>query len=109
MKKFIKAIRQTDKYIEMIYMNGACYQFHLLLKTYYQDCIPFISTEKNHVITKYQNKFYDITGEVSGKDYTQMTDSEIDVARKWTFYKTKVIQISECPVCGEPIVIWNWN
>ena len=105
MEKFIKAIRQTDKYIEMIYMNGACYQFHLLLSAFFQDCIPFINHEKNHVITKYQDKFYDITGEVSGDNYTQMTQSEIDMAGEWSFYKTKVIEIGECPVCGESIVI----
>lgn len=105
MEDFIKAIRQTDKYIEMIYMNGACYQFHLLLKKYYPECKPYITKEKDHVLSKYNGRFYDITGEVSGKDATKLTDEEFILASKWSFYKTKVIQIAECPFCEEPIVI----
>lgn len=105
MLRFINTIRQTDKYIEMIYMNGACYQFHLLLKTFFHESKPYISKEKDHVITRYSGKYYDITGEVSGNWYTPMTESEIDMASAWSFHKTKVIQIGECPHCEEPIVV----
>jgi hypothetical protein len=101
----IDSIRETDKYISDIYLNGACYQFHLLLKTFFPECEPYISKEKDHVITKYAGRYYDITGEVSGNWYTPMTESEIDMASGWSFHRTKVIQIGECPVCGEPIVV----
>ena len=102
---FINALRQTDRYIEMIYMNGACYQFHLLLKTFFPESKPYISKEKDHVITKYAGRNYDITGEVSGNWYTPMTESEIDMASGWSFHRTKVLQIGECPHCEEPIVV----
>jgi len=105
MLRFINALRQTDRYIEMIYMNGACYQFHLLLKTFFPESKPYISKEKDHVITKYAGRYYDITGEVSGNWYTPMTESEIDMASEWSFHRTKVIQIGECPHCEEPIVV----
>lgn len=105
MLRFINALHQTDRYIEMIYMNGACYQFHLLLKTFFPESKPYISKEKDHVITKYEGKYYDITGEVSGNWYTPMTESEIDMASGWSFHRTKVIQIGECPHCEEPIVV----
>lgn len=105
MLRFIDALRQTDKYIEMIYMNGACYQFHLLLKAFFSESKPYISKEKDHVITKYAGKYYDITGEVSGNWYTPMIESEIDMASGWSFHRTKVIQIGECPHCEEPIVV----
>ena len=105
MLRFINALRQTDRYIEMIYMNGACYQFHLLLKTFFPESKPYISKEKDHVITKYAGRYYDITGEVSGNWYTPMTESEIDMASGWSFHRTKVIQIGECPHCEEPIVV----
>jgi len=105
MLRFINSIRQTDQYIEMIYMNGACYQFHLMLKKFAPECEPYISKEKDHVITKYAGRYYDITGEVSGNWYTPMTESEIDMASGWSFHRTKVIQIGECPHCGEPIVV----
>lgn len=105
MLRFINTLRKTDKYIEMIYMNGACYQFHLFLKTFFPESKPYISKEKDHVITKYAGKYYDITGEVYGNWYTPMTKSEIDMASRWSFHRTKVIQISKCPHCEEPIVV----
>lgn len=104
-ESFISAIRCSDKYIEMIYLNGACYQLHLLLKKFFPECQPYISKEKDHIISKYDGKYYDITGEVSGNWYTPITIDEINIAKEWSFYRTKVIQISECPVCGEPITI----
>lgn len=55
-------------------------QFYLLLKTFFPESNPYISKEKDHVITKYEGKYYDITGEVSGNWYTPMTKSEIDMA-----------------------------
>ena len=47
----INSIRETAKHISDIYLNGACYQFHLLLKTFVPECEPYISKEKDHVIT----------------------------------------------------------
>jgi hypothetical protein len=83
-------------------MNGACYKLHLLLKKY-TDCEPLINSEKNHVVTKFRGKLFDITGEVEGK-YVQMTDKDIKIASEWSFHKTKMIQIGECQVCEEPIM-----
>ena len=103
--EFIKAISQTDPYIKMIYLNGACYKFHLLLKKNFPGAEPFISPIKDHVITKYKGKYYDITGKVCRKRYTLMTKRDIDIASQWSFHRTRVIQISECPCCEEPIVI----
>ena len=103
MLRFISAIRETDKYIEMIYLNGACYQLYLLLNKYC-DCEPLINAEKNHVVIKFKDKLFDITGEVRG-EYQPMSEEEIEMASKWSFYKTKVIEIGECQVCEEPILI----
>ena len=102
MLRFLSALRQTDRYIEIIYLNGACYQLHLLLKKY-ADCEPLINSEKNHVVTKFQGKLFDITGEVKG-EYQSMTENDIEIARGWSFYRTKMIQIGECQVCEEPIL-----
>ena len=103
--QFINALRKTDRYIEIIYMEGACYQLHLLLKELFPEAKPYINKEKNHVITEYLGKFYDITGEVSGDNYTLMIDNDVREAHKWSFHKNKVLKIKECPVCGEFIVI----
>ena len=102
MLQFLSSLRQTDRYIEMIYMNGACYQLYLLLKKYV-DCEPMINKEKNHVATKFKGKLFDITGEVKG-EYLPMNGKDIETASKWSFHRTKMIQISECQVCEEPIL-----
>lgn len=101
MLQFLNELRQTDNYIETIYLNGACYKLHLLLKKY-ADCEPLINPEKNHVVTRFKGRLFDITGEVKGK-YLLMTERDVEVASGWSFHKTKMLQISECPVCEEPI------
>ena len=105
MEKFLLNLRNTDKYIEMIYLNGGCYKLHILLKTIYNGCEAFINKNKDHVITKYNGKYYDITGEVSGNLYDPITESDIKIVKEWSFHKTRVIQIKECPFCEEPITI----
>jgi hypothetical protein len=42
----INSIRETDKYISDIYLNGACYQFHLMLKKFAPECEARITKEK---------------------------------------------------------------
>ena len=100
---FIENIRAIDKYIEMICMNGGCYQFHLFLKNHIQ-CTPLMNAERNHVVTEFQGERFDIRGKVEGV-YFGMTESDHDLAESWSFHRTRMIQIGECSVCEEPIVI----
>lgn len=102
---FINTLRKTDKFIEDIYLFGGCYQFHLLLKALYPSCVPFISPHKDHVITKYKGKYYDITGEACGDGYSVITLDEISEASQWSFAKSNMLQVGECPHCGEPITV----
>ena len=102
---FINKIRNTDRYIEAIYTEGGCYQFHLLLKYLFPECVPMINSEANHVVTLYMGKYYDITGEIDDEDFHPMSEGEVDVAEGWSFCRTMAIQINECPACGEPIII----
>ena len=103
MLNFISALRNTDRYIEMIYLNGSCYQLHLLLKKYF-NCEPLINLEKNHVVTKFKGKLFDITGEVKG-EYLPMSDKDVEKASQWSFHRTKMIQMCECQFCEEPIMV----
>ena len=104
MLRFINSIRQTDQYIEMIYMNGACYQFHLMLKKFAPECEARITKEKNHIVTCFKGRYFDITGIVEGH-FEPLNNYEIDMVSKWSFAKNKALQIGECPACGEPIVV----
>jgi hypothetical protein len=100
----INSIRETDQYIADIYLNGGCYQFHLMLKKFAPECEARITKEKNHIVTYFKGKYFDITGIVEGH-FEPLNDYEIDIVSKWSFAKNNALQICECPVCGEPIVV----
>lgn len=100
----IDSIRETDRYITDIYLNGGCYQFHLMLKKFAPESEARITKERNHIVTYFKGKHFDITGIVEGQ-FEQLNNYEIDMASKWSFAKNKALQICECPVCEEPIVV----
>jgi len=105
LETFIEELRNTDLYIQHIYTQGGCYKFHMLLSKMYKNCIPYISQHKNHIITKYKKKYYDINGEVDNLDgYTLLTIEEKLIVERWSFHKNNLLQLTECPVCDEPIV-----
>jgi hypothetical protein len=102
---FIDELRNTDLYIRHIYTEGGCYKFHILLSKLFRGSIPYISQHKNHIITKYKKKYYDINGEVDNLDgYTLLTIEEKLIVERWSFHKNNLLQLTECPVCDEPIV-----
>ena len=102
---FINALKQTDKYIEIIFKNGGCYQFYLLIKKLYPESEAYINSEKDHVVIKYQGKFYDITGIIDNNNYVKMTDSDIEMSKNWSFHRNMCLKLRECPFCSEPILI----
>lgn len=102
--EFIEELRNTDIYIRHIYTQGGCYKLFQLLSKMYNGCIPYISEQKNHIITRYKNKYYDITGEVYDvKGYTQLTIEEKLMVEQWSFHKNNLLLITDCPNCDEPI------
>lgn len=103
--EFIDELRSTDQYIRHIYLNGGCYKFHVLLKKMYPSAVAYISDHKNHIVTKYRGKFYDIMGEVDNVDgYTELTESERRICENWSFHKYNLLKLTECPSCDEPLV-----
>jgi len=101
---FIEELRNTDLYIQHIYSQGGCYKFHMLLSKMYKNCTPYISQHKNHIITRYKNKYYDIYGEVDNLDgYTLLTIEEKLMVERWSFHKNNLLRLTECSYCNEPI------
>ena len=45
-----------------MYTEGSCYHFYLILKEVFPDAEPYY--DNDHIVTKIDGKFYDITGEV---------------------------------------------
>ena len=105
--KLIKALRKTDLYIECIFTGGACYQFHLFLKTVFSNAEPYINLKRDHVVTKIDGKLYDIKGIVKEKDFTPLNETDLKLVKKWSFRKNNMLQITECPFCEEPIIFNN--
>lgn len=101
----INALQDTDPYVKMIFTEGGCYKFHCFLKTLFPSAELYIHKKKDHVATKIGRKYYDITGEVDKNEYDPIEITELEIVRNWSFAKNKMIQVGECPVCEEPIVI----
>jgi len=101
---FIDSIRTSDQYIEHIYLEGGCYQFHLLLSKLFKGCEPFINNKENHIVTKYRGKFFDIRGMVDDEIYRPLRPDDIKRVKKWSFHKHNLLKISECPNCDEPLI-----
>jgi len=61
-EEFISTIRDSFVGSQQVYTEGSCYHFYLILKKVYPKAEPYYDLD--HVITKIDGKFYDITGEV---------------------------------------------
>ena len=62
-ERFIAKVRDSFIGSQQVYTEGSCYHFHLILKEVFEDAVPF--WDGDHIISKIDNKFYDITGEVA--------------------------------------------
>ena len=102
---FIDELRDSDEYIRHIYMRGGCYRFHTLLSKMYKGTIPYLSINKDHIITRYKGKYYDINGVVYDvKDYKVLDIEDIHMVSRWSFSKYNLLQLNECPNCEEPLL-----
>ena len=102
---FINSIRESDRYIKTIYLNGGCFQFYVLLQIIFGGCEPLINEDENHVVTRYKGKIYDITGEIKEGRYNSMTVEQLRMCEKWSFSKSRALITGRCQYCDEPIVI----
>jgi len=108
----IKALRQSDEYIPLIYMNGGCWKFYEFLKSVFPEAKPFkVATSSggdfDHIITKIGAGFFDITGEVRKENYKEckpVEENEKHIYEEWSFSKNNAI-FKRCPHCGEEVII----
>lgn len=76
---FIKVIRESFPDASIIYQWGACYGFYLILKHNFPSAIAYFSDkDKDHILTKIGDRFYDITGEYDyeTKEVIKLTKTE---------------------------------
>ncbi len=73
---FISRFRETIPNSIPKYMNGGCYLFYKVIKERFPSAVAYYNSD--HVVTKVDGKFFDVTGEVKitnhlpvdGKNYT---------------------------------------
>jgi hypothetical protein len=102
--KLISNLRDADHYMQVIFTQGACYKFHLFLKSLFPAATALINSDKDHIVTLIDGSMYDITGEVKG-DYRPLSDNDLALVENWTFAGNKLISLGECSHCEEPILI----
>lgn len=61
-ERFISIIRDSFIGSQEVYTQGSCYHFYLILKEVFPTAIAYY--DRNHIVSKIDDKFYDITGEV---------------------------------------------
>lgn len=98
---FISSLRDTDLYIEKIYLNGGCYQFSKLLKSVFSEGETFINEAKNHVATKIDGIFYDIAG-ITTERFFPLTKEDELMCEQWSFSKDYWLY-RVCENCDEPV------
>ena len=98
---FITALRESDPYIQNIYLSGGCYQLYKILKTLYADAVPYLNADKDHIVTRIDGQFYDITGIVTGA-FTPLSADDVAMCEKWSFARNYWLY-RDCPQCEEPV------
>lgn len=78
----ISLIRESHPEMVNIFTKGSCLNLFLILHSIYPDSIPLFNID--HVVTKINDKCYDITGCISCKGYLSFSQ----------FYKKKRISRS---------------
>lgn len=61
-ESFISKIRDSFVGSQQVYTEGSCYHFYLILKEVFPEAESWY--DQDHILTKIDSKFYDITGEV---------------------------------------------
>jgi len=61
--KIIRAIRLSFLEAGIVYTQGACYGFYTILKAIYPTAEAYMTENKGHIISKIENRYYDIQGE----------------------------------------------
>ena len=108
--EFINLLKNSDDYIEKVYIGRGCYQFFKILKAIYPSSKAYKakinSKDKihNHIITLIDNNFYDITGIVNDVyiNVKPLRNKDITRFEEWHFSNTDSLT-ERCPKCGEDI------
>jgi hypothetical protein len=101
----IKALNKGSRYIETIFMQGGCFRFHKVLFALWPNATPYINRAKDHVITRIDGQYYDVTGYVDSTGFAPLVAEDVPLTKSWSFEKQAWLSLGECPQCEEPLLI----
>lgn len=86
---FIATVRDSFIGSQQVYTEGSCYHFYLILKQVFPQAEPYYDAD--HIISKIDDKYYDITGEVRGDLNLEIYERLPSYSLKapYNIYKTK--------------------
>ena len=90
----IERIRESFDESRLVYTQGSCYRFFLILRTVYPDAEAYYDWVEGHVYTKIDGKFYDIRGRCANapKDLERLNDTHLaKTAHRWKYGKGSVV------------------
>ena len=94
--KIISLIRNSFPQASIVYTRGSCGQFYKILKEIFPSSQAFI--DGDHIITKIDDKFYDINGVVKcTKGFLPCKDNEQLLLNKYM----GDLEYIQCPNCDE--------
>lgn len=81
-KEFLKELRESADVQFKIFTEGSCYRLFMILKILEPKAIAYWSDLDNHCITRIEDKYYDIGGEVKqshieDRAYYQIPESQL--------------------------------
>ena len=87
-EEFIAILRDSFIGSQQVYTEGSCYQFYLILKNVFPMAEAYYDTF--HVITKIEERYYDITGEVCWSNNMVKMENVADYGLKVPFNIYKI-------------------
>lgn len=80
--EFLKELRESADIQFKIFTQGSCFRLYRILKTIYPKAVAYWSDIDNHCITRIEDKYYDIGGEVKSqymkdKSYFKVPKSQL--------------------------------
>ena len=95
-ENLISVIRNSHPDMVILYTQGQCYNFHLILKQVFPSAVPFHSVNEGHIYTKLFDRFYDIRGRIAypPRDLKEMSKDEQDDAATWGDNETRRLSLA---------------
>lgn len=91
----IKSIRESFEGSDIVYTEGACWQFHKILKTAFPEATPWYDRVDGHIYTEIDEMLYDIQGchgyleNRSRLEPVPNPDLSIKECEKWSYTVTR--------------------